>query len=792
MNNFISSIYNQKNIVFTSLYRLVILFTFLSSQSYFTQTVPEKKSAAPAKVFDNSATDSDYLLSIEKTDEILQSAYMDADFSSDAYRVFKEMEMTDEKLTLILESLKTANLDVKNQQMYKTVLLELKDEMNNQNKVLNTSDERINKIRDRIADLRKDAVIMSLVKDTVLRKKFSVELKALGERYVKTYDLINKNLGILNKKKRLMLEHKTTTFNALMTVEDKLEQSGRNLFKTEYPFLWQSSETSASSENAAKRIRTERNVNGYYFNHISGGLIALVFFMGLMVWYVKRNLKYLQSNGNFANLSHLNFKYFNNGIFLPITIVGLNIILLSNLYAPSSFINLIQLILLVSLLFLLKKEWSPESTKNWIFLIALFITLCLIDLFVKANFLGRSIFIGVNILAIRYVISQLKRIDTLSYNKIFFKWGGYIFIGLMGLSVILNLFGRVSLSYTISLTATIALSQIIAFSALLRIIMEIILLQIYTSRVKRGITKLFDYKSVTKNLKLPFIILLSYMWFAIVTANLNIWGYIYSKFNMLIDYPNKIGSITFTLGNILLFFMLIWIAHLLQKYVAYFFGEIDDDEDEENINKKQHSKLLITRLLVLTCGYLLAIAASGMPMDKISIVIGALGVGVGLGLQSIVNNFVSGIVLIFDRPIQIGDIIDVGTQTGRVKAMDLRTTKINAPNGAEIIIPNGSMLSQNITNWTYTDNLKLVEINFTVSNTTSIENINTIVNESLDGIAQVDSSKAIQIYYNSLSEANYGLLIKFWCSIYRVDEVVSNTKQSLHSHFKEKDIAITI
>jgi potassium efflux system protein len=124
--------------------------------------------------------------------------------------------------------------------------------------------------------------------------------------------------------------------------------------------------------------------------------------------------------------------------------------------------------------------------------------------------------------------------------------------------------------------------------------------------------------------------------------------------------------------------------------------------------------------------------------------------------------------------------------------MDLRTTKINAPNGAEIIIPNGSMLSQNITNWTYTDNLKLVEINFTVSNTTSIENINTIVNESLDGIAQVDSSKAIQIYYNSLSEANYGLLIKFWCSIYRVDEVVSNTKQSLHSHFKEKDIAITI
>ena len=90
-----------------------------------------------------------------------------------------------------------------------------------------------------------------------------------------------------------------------------------------------------------------------------------------------------------------------------------------------------------------------------------------------------------------------------------------------------------------------------------------------------------------------------------------------------------------------------------------------------------------------------------------------LGVGVGLGLQGIVSNFVSGVILIFDRAIRIGDIIELNSQRGRVKSMDLRTTKINAPNGSEIIIPNGS-LSQNITNWTYTNNLKQVEISFSL------------------------------------------------------------------------------
>ncbi|HIC8645713.1 TPA: mechanosensitive ion channel family protein [Elizabethkingia meningoseptica] len=157
-----------------------------------------------------------------------------------------------------------------------------------------------------------------------------------------------------------------------------------------------------------------------------------------------------------------------------------------------------------------------------------------------------------------------------------------------------------------------------------------------------------------------------------------------------------------------------------------------------------------------------------------------------------VSNFVSGIILIFDKAIQIGDIIELNSQRGRVKSMDLRTTKINAPNGSEIIIPNGSLLSQNITNWTYTDNLQQMEISFNLAGNATTENINKIIQQALDHVNMIDQKRPYQIYYNTLSKDSFGLLVKFWCSIYRTDEILSEAKQSIFRNFEEKGLNVSI
>ncbi|MBE8728309.1 mechanosensitive ion channel protein MscS [Flavobacterium sp. KB82] len=776
------------------LYFITLFLSLFLVQQGFAQTKAVPKKESSGRLFnDTTATDSDYLMAIEKAGEVLESAYNDTDFEGSTFHLFGEMKRTESKLELILSSLKGANPNVRNQQMYRLVLQEIQQELDEQNKAINERNGHLEEIKKRVIDLRKDKTLITLLRDTIRRKQFKKEFADLKKRYIATDSLMTKNQSVLNNKKRLTVQRKISVSNALVTVEGKLEKSGISIFNKEYPSLWQTSDSAVKKKiahNIKAKIIIEENVAAYYLGYKAGGLITLCFFMGILFWYISRNIKYLKENGHSKNLSQFNFKYLNRGVLIPIVVIALNIAVVTNLYAPALFLELLQLALLGALTVLFKNQWSGVAMRNWLMLLALFFALCFLDLFITIGLLQRCAFIAINVLGIRYGLVQIKTLEEQLYIKRFFKWASILFIGLNGLSILYNLFGRVSLSNMLSLTAFISLTQIVALSVLLKIFLEIILLQIYTTRVKRGIEKMFDYESLSDTLKKPFIIVISYMWLIVIASNLNIWESLRAAIQKLLSHPNTIGSITFTLGNIVLFFIIIWMAHLLQNYVAYFFGEIDD-ENEENINKRQHSKLLITRLVVLIAGYLLAVAASGMPLDKLSILLGALGVGVGLGLQNVVNNFVSGIILIFDKPIQIGDVVEISSESGRVKSMGLRTTKINAPNGAEIIIPNGNLLSQNITNWTYTDNFKLVEITFEINGETIPEEINAIVNETLLKLPLVNNSKTSQIYYSAISDGKYKLLIKFWCSIYRTEETISSARQELYSSFKEKGLTFS-
>jgi len=773
-------------------YFFSLFFFFLFTQTNYSQDKKPVKKESRGRLFnDTTATDSDYLIAIEKAGEVLETAYNDTDFAGDTHHLFGDMKRTESKLNLILASLKGANPNVRNQQMYRVVLQEIEQELEDQNKIINERNLNLEKIKSRVIELRNDKTLMTLIKDTIRRSHFKKEMADLKKRYIATDSLMTKNQTTLNNKKRLTVQRKISVSNALINVESKLEKSGISIFNKEYPSLWQISDSAASrkvTHNIKAKIIIEENVAAYYLSYKAGGLFTLCFFAGLLFWYISRNLKYLKANDYSENLSLLNFKYLNRGILLPVLVIVLNIAVVTNLYAPALFLELLELFLLGVLTVLFKNQWSGVSMRNWLFLLGLFFALCFLDLFITIGLLQRFAFVAINVLGIRYGLVQIKTLKEELYIKGFFKWASIIFISLNVLSILYNLFGRVSLSNMLSLTAFISLTQIVALSVLLKVILEIILLQIYTTRVKRGIEKMFDHESLSDTLKKPFIIIISYMWLIVIASNLNIWESLRASLVSLLNHPNTIGSITFTLGNIVLFFIIIWAAHLLQKYVAYFFGEIDDDENEENINKRQHSKLLITRLVVLISGYLLAVAASGMPLDKLSILLGALGVGVGLGLQNIVSNFVSGIILIFDKPIQIGDVVEISSESGRVKSMGLRTTKINAPNGAEIIIPNGNLLSQNITNWTYTDNFKLVEITFEINGETIPEEINSIVHETLGNIPLVNNAKPSQIYYSSISDGKYKVLIKFWCSIYRTEETISSARQELFKGFKNKGL----
>lgn len=171
---------------------------------------------------------------------------------------------------------------------------------------------------------------------------------------------------------------------------------------------------------------------------------------------------------------------------------------------------------------------------------------------------------------------------------------------------------------------------------------------------------------------------------------------------------------------------------------------------------------LLVRIGIWTVGFLIAVAAAGIPINKISILIGALGVGIGFGLQNLVNNLVSGIIIAFERPIQIGDTIEVAGKTGTVQEIGVRSSQINNGEGANIIIPNGDLLSQQLINWTMHNRNRRLKVAISVPYTSDFRKARDLILAELDKNVKImrDPKPAVTVDTFTNNTVNYE--VKFW------------------------------
>ena len=124
---------------------------------------------------------------------------------------------------------------------------------------------------------------------------------------------------------------------------------------------------------------------------------------------------------------------------------------------------------------------------------------------------------------------------------------------------------------------------------------------------------------------------------------------------------------------------------------------------------------VLSRYGILLLGFFIALAAAGVDLSKVTLLVSALGVGIGFGLQNVVNNFVSGLILVFEHPVQVGDFVEVGTIFGEVRKIGFRASVLRTPDGAEVIIPNGELVGTKFTNWSLTDRLRRINISVGVA-----------------------------------------------------------------------------
>lgn len=174
-----------------------------------------------------------------------------------------------------------------------------------------------------------------------------------------------------------------------------------------------------------------------------------------------------------------------------------------------------------------------------------------------------------------------------------------------------------------------------------------------------------------------------------------------------------VGAVSINLGDVMVFALATWIAVVLARGVRRLLRE-ELPGHNALARGVGNSIASLSYYGVLGGGLLVALSAAGVKLSQFALVFGALGVGIRFGLRNVVNNFVSGLVLMVERPIQPGDRIEAAGSSGTVRKIRLRSTTIGTFDGADVVVPNGTLLSGNLVNWTMHDQHRRIEVTIDV------------------------------------------------------------------------------
>jgi small-conductance mechanosensitive channel len=186
-----------------------------------------------------------------------------------------------------------------------------------------------------------------------------------------------------------------------------------------------------------------------------------------------------------------------------------------------------------------------------------------------------------------------------------------------------------------------------------------------------------------------------------------------------------------------------------------------------------------------------ALSAVGINLSALAIFSGAAGVGIGFGLQKIVANFISGIILLVDKSVKPGDLVTIGDSSGRISAMKTRYISVAAGDGREFLIPNEDLVTQRVTNWTYTDKNTLVKVNFSTNYDADPRLVCKLAIETAARAERALKSKAPNCLLAEFAEVGMRFSLTFWVSDPSdMDSTKSEVMLSLWDAFKREGIRV--
>ncbi len=495
----------------------------------------------------------------------------------------------------------------------------------------------------------------------------------------------------------------------------------------------------------------------YVFNQI-GLLVSLLFFTLLLTIY----LYVIREKYKKANL-HENLKFPRYVLNYPF---AASVLIIATIFQfilplpPFVFTALIWTISGCTLTFILYKSVSKKAFLIWLTVFLLNIIAFQGNLLLlytpEEGMLDLYLSIAGFLFGLYVFFDSRKNADQ---TKDWGILGAFVlFIIMELLSVIFNIRGAYNFSKILMVngyfTLFIAYSLLTAFS-LFKDVLTI------SKHLGKNEERTHEVKEEGVKLSLLVYIVMGIAWYFLISRNTYSFQNFIAPFSEFYFKKHQIGDFAISIESIVLFLLILFLSGLSARIVSFLSTDNKTNGAEER-KSGLGSYLLLIRIAIITAGTLLAFVFVGIPMDKMALMISALSVGIGFGLQNLINNLVSGLIIAFEKPINLDDIVEVGGQTGKMKSIGIRSSVITTWDGADVIIPNGDLLSQHLVNWTKGSNKRRYEIELGVAYGSNLNAVKSILAAVLMEHPLVLKNPSPMVWVTKFNDSSIDFAIKYW------------------------------
>ena len=266
-------------------------------------------------------------------------------------------------------------------------------------------------------------------------------------------------------------------------------------------------------------------------------------------------------------------------------------------------------------------------------------------------------------------------------------------------------------------------------------------------------------------------------------------GILFSKLSLFFNFTVIIGSLTLSVKGVLLSALAIFLTHLSVQLGRSLLNEkiLEKQSLERGL---KDSILTISSYLAWGVGLLLALGVLGVNATSLAVVFGALSIGIGFGLQNIFNNFISGLILLFERPIQVGDVVEVNGLWAEVMKINVRSTVVKTFDNAAVIIPNSEFISQQVTNWSFKDPRMRRSIEIGVAYGSNVELVTETLMDIVAKMPKVSRKPKPDVLFTDHADSALIFRLRFWVHLDEYWEVPSKIRYEIDRRFRELGIEI--